>query len=81
MLLLSLLTLVVLQGVGVLSLSFFGTDFRSFDCAIQYCDLGGTIWSPMLMLYNLCGNSKDACGTAVAHEGLMTRAEKGFHLC
>jgi len=45
----------------------------------------GDRWSPMLMLYYLCGNSKesrDACGTSVIHAGasvavfLMTRAEK-----
>lgn len=41
MLLLSLLTLAVLQGVVVRSLSFFGPDSRYFDGAIQYCDLGG----------------------------------------
>jgi hypothetical protein len=58
MLLLSLFTLAVLQGVVVRSLSFFGPDSRISVMQYNIAILGGR-WSPMLMLYSLCGDCKE----------------------
>jgi hypothetical protein len=89
MLPLSLLTLAVLQGVVVRSLSFFGPDFRYFDGAIQYCDLGGPLVTRVNVVFSMWefqGNKRAVSGTSVINAGagvavfLMTRVEKGFPL-
>jgi hypothetical protein len=55
MLLLSLFTLAVLQGVVVRSLSFFGPDSRYFGDAIQYCDLGGPLVTHVNVVFSVWG--------------------------
>jgi hypothetical protein len=81
---LSLFTLAVLQGVVVRSLSFFGPDSPIFRWCNTILRSWGDRWSPMLMLYSLCGDCKEnkriMCYECYSRRGrvLMTRVEKGF---